>query len=70
MKFDSAGNLYCTGPGGVFVYASDAELLGVIAVPEPVGNFTWGDLDLRTLYLCASTTLYSVRVTVPGIPLF
>jgi gluconolactonase len=70
MKFDAAGNLYCTGPGGVFVYSPDAELLGVIAVPEPVGNFTWGDPDLLTLYLCASTTLYSVRVTVPGIPLF
>ncbi len=70
MKIDSDGNLYCTGPGGVFVYSRDASLIGVIAVPEPVGNFAWGGADLRTLYLCASTTVYSLRVRVAGIPLF
>jgi gluconolactonase len=70
MKIDSAGNLYCCGPGGVHVFAADARLLEVIAVPEVVANFTWGDDDLRSLFLTASTSLYRVRVRIPGIALF
>ena len=66
MKIDSAGNLYCTGPGGLFVYASDATCLGVIQVPEVAANFTWGDDDLQTVYITASTSLYRTRVNVPG----
>jgi len=66
MKIDSEGNLYCTGPGGIFVYAPDATCLGVILVPEVVANFTWGDDDLKTLYITASTSLYRTRVEVPG----
>lgn len=70
MKFDSEGNLFCTGPGGVFVWAPDGTELGLIEVPEAVGNFAWGGDDLRTLFLCASTTVFTVRVAVPGIPAF
>ncbi len=66
MKIDSEGNLYCTGPGGLFVYAPDATCLGVIQVPEVAANFTWGDDDLKTLYITASTSLYRTRVHVPG----
>lgn len=67
MKIDSAGNLYCCGPGGVHVFARDATLLGVIAVPEVVANFAWGEDDLRSLFLTASTSLYRVRTEKPGI---
>lgn len=66
MKIDGAGNLYCTGPGGVHVFDDRANLLGVIRVPEVVANFNWGDDDLRSLFLTASTSLYRVRVRVPG----
>ncbi len=66
MKIDSEGNLFVTGPGGIFVYAPDATCLGVIQVPEVTANFTWGDDDLKTLYITASTSLYRVRVKVPG----
>jgi len=66
MKVDSEGNLYTTGPGGIFVYAPDATCLGVIQVPEVAANFTWGDGDLKTLYITASTSLYRTRVNVPG----
>jgi gluconolactonase len=66
MKTDSAGNLYTTGPGGVFVYSPEGENLGVIQVPEVTANFTWGDADLKTLYLTASTSVYRIRVKVPG----
>lgn len=66
MKIDSAGNVYCAGPGGIHVYAPDAARLGVIQVPEVTANFTWGDADLKTLYITASTSLYRTRVNVPG----
>lgn len=70
MKFDSEGNLYVTGPGGVQVFAADATCLGVIYVPQVVTNFTWGDDDLKTLYIVAGTSLYRTRVKVPGRELF
>lgn len=70
MKVDSADNLYCTGPGGVFVYDPGGHLVGVLEAPEGVGNFTWGDDDLRTLYLCASTSVYARRTTIPGLRAF
>ena len=66
MKVDSEGNLYVTGPGGIFVYSADGTCLGVIQVPEVAANFTWGDDDLLTLYITASTSLYRTRVKVPG----
>lgn len=66
MKFDSEENLYCTGPGGVHVFDTDGNCLGVIRVPEVVANFNWGEDDLRSLLLTASTSLYRVRVKVPG----
>jgi gluconolactonase len=70
MKLDSAGNLYCCGPGGVHVFAADARCLGVIRVPEVVANFTWGGDDMRSLFLTASGSLYRVRVHTAGVPLF
>jgi gluconolactonase len=66
MKVDSEGNVYCTGPGGVHVFDDRATLLGVIRSPESVANFNWGDGDLRGLFLTASTSLYRLRVRVPG----
>ncbi len=70
MKIDSEDNLYTTGPGGIHIFAADKTDLGVIGVPEHIANFTWGDDDLRTLYVTASTSLYRVRVNVPGRKLF
>ena len=70
MKVDSAGHLFCTGPGGIHVFAPDATCLGVILMPEVAANFTWGDADLCSLFVCASTSLYRVRVRIPGQPAF
>jgi gluconolactonase len=66
MKFDGAGNLYCTGPGGVHVLDARAHCLGVIRTPERLTNIAWGDDDLKTLYMTGVTALYRVRVKVPG----
>ena len=70
MKIDTGGYLYTTGPGGVQVFASDATCLGAIYVPQGVTNFTWGDDDLRSLYINAGTSLYRTRVKIPGRKLF
>lgn len=70
MRLDSAGNLYCCGPGGIHVFDLEATPLGVIHVPEVTANFTWGGEDLRTLFVCASTSLYCITVRAPGIPEF
>lgn len=66
MKIDSAGNLYCTGPGGVHVLDPNARCLGVIRTPERMTNIAWGDDDLRSLYMTGITALYRVRIKVPG----
>jgi gluconolactonase len=66
MKIDSAGNIYCCGPGGIHVFAPDAACLGVIRVPEYSANFCFGDDDLRSLYVTAATSLYRLRIATPG----
>lgn len=70
MKIDQDENLYCCGPGGVHVFDKRAHSLGVIRMPEQAANFAWGDDDLRSLYITASTTLYRLRVNVPGFSVF
>jgi gluconolactonase len=66
MKFDFAGNLYCCGPGGVHIFDAQANPVGWIEMPEQTANFIWGDSDLCSLYLTASTCLYRLRMRQPG----
>lgn len=68
MKVDIEGNVYCTGSAGVHVIDPSGTLLGRIKVPESVANHAWGDADWRGLYLTARTTVYRVRLNIPGIP--
>jgi gluconolactonase len=64
MKCDERGNIWVTGPGGVWVISPQAEHLGVVQVPENVGNLAWGGSDWKTLYMPSSTSLYRVRTKV------
>ena len=68
LKADERGNLYCTGPGGIWVIAADATHLGVLEVPENVGNLAFGGPDWSTLYVCATTSLYRLPLGVRGAP--
>ncbi|MEM6529645.1 MAG: SMP-30/gluconolactonase/LRE family protein [Chloroflexota bacterium] len=70
MKFDSAGMLYSCGPGGVHVITAEGDVLGILLMPEHTTNFAWGEDDLKTLYITASTSVYRVRMAQPGIALF
>jgi gluconolactonase len=67
MKLDSAGNVYCCGPGGIHVFSPEAVCLGVVQVPEYTANFAWGDADLCSLYITASTSVYRMRTQIPGL---
>lgn len=66
LKVDSRGNLYCCGPGGIHIFDHEGTYLGIIQLPEQVANFNWGDEDLSSLYICASTTLYRLQMNTPG----
>ena len=66
LKVDVRGNVYAAGPEGIYILAPDGRHLGTVTLPEHVANFAWGDADLRTLYITASTGLYRLRVEVPG----
>jgi len=67
MKLDRRGNLYCTGPGGIWVFSPAGRHLGTIHFPEVPANCHWGDEDARTLYVTARTSLYRIRLSVEGI---
>lgn len=64
MKCDSLGNVWVTAPGGIWVYHPDGRLMGKIAIPELVANIHWGGEDWRTLFICATHSLYSVKTKV------
>jgi gluconolactonase len=68
MKVDVEGRVYCTGPGGTWVFAPDGSRLGIIRTPEVPANLAFGGPDLRTLFMTARTSIYSLRVKVPGQP--
>jgi gluconolactonase len=67
MKVDQHGNLYLSGPGGLWIISPEGKHLGTIVGPEHPHNMAWGDEDGKTLYLCAKTGLYRIRFNVPGI---
>jgi sugar lactone lactonase YvrE len=68
MKVDVLGNVFCTGPGGIWIVSPGGEKLGRIEVPETPANLAWGDADYKTLYITARTGLYRVRTLTGGKP--
>ncbi len=66
MKVDEAGNLYVSGPGGLWVISAEAKHLGTIVTPMHVHNMAWGGEDHKTLYLCARSGLYRMKLNVRG----
>lgn len=68
IKVDQQGNLYVSGPGGLWVISSEGKHLGTIIAPKHPHNMAWGDDDNKTLYLCARSGLYRMRLNIPGSP--
>ena len=66
IKVDRKGNLFVTGPKGIWVWSPDGTHLGTIAMPEQPANLTWGGADLSTLYITATTSVYRLQTDTHG----
>jgi len=64
MKADSAGNIYSTGAGNVWIFSPTGTLLDKIAIPESPTNLAWGDADRKTLYITAGKSIYKIRLAL------
>jgi gluconolactonase len=67
LRVDTKGNLYETGPGGVWIISPEGKHIGTIRAPEQATNVGFGDPDKKTLYIAARTGIYKIRVLTPGI---
>jgi gluconolactonase len=67
IKVDAEGNVYVCGPGGISVLSPDGETLGLLELPEDPHNLAWGGEDARDLYVTALTSIYRIRLAIPGI---
>lgn len=68
MTIDSAGNVYCAGATDVWIWGPDGKLLDKITPPQRPINCTFGDADLKTLYITGFGGLWRQRMTVAGVP--
>lgn len=69
MECDEHGNVWCSGPGGVWIFAPDGHRIGRLRTPEVCGSLAWGGADLRTLFLTTSTTVHTVPTRCASAPL-
>ena len=67
IKVDQNGNLYVSAPGGLWVISAAGKHLGTIITPRHPHNMAWGDADGKTLYLCARSGLYRIRLNIAGV---
>jgi gluconolactonase len=68
MKIDSKGNIYSTGPGGIWIISPSGKHLGTILMPNVPANLAFGGADGKTLYIAAHTVLYRVQLKIAGVP--
>jgi gluconolactonase len=66
LKLDQDGNIFTTGPGGIWVCSSSGTILAHVPFPEIAANLAWGDDDARTLYVTASSTIHRLRSRTAG----
>jgi gluconolactonase len=66
IKVDKNGNLFVTGPKGIWVWDAKGNHLGTIVMPEQPANMNWGDKDYRTLYITATTSVYRLEMKTQG----
>ena len=69
MKIDHQGNLFSAGPGGVWVFNPQGELIGRIYLPDKTSNMAWGDDGLGSLFITSSSRVYRIRTQTHGLPL-
>jgi len=69
MKVDEQGNVYSTGPGGVWIFSPEGKPLGTILLSEKSANVAWAGPDRKTLYITASSSVYRIQLNIAGAPL-
>ena len=67
IKVDEGGNIYSSGPGGLWIMSPSGKHLGTIVFPEQPANLAFGDADGQTLYVTARGGLYRIRLNIPGV---
>jgi gluconolactonase len=67
IRVDAKGNIYGAGPGGVWIISPEGKHLATIHVPERVGNCEFGGADRKMLYITASSSIYTIRLGIPGL---
>jgi len=67
VKVDQSGNVYVSGPGGLWILSPEGKHLGTLRGPEHAHNMAWGDADGRTLYWTAQSSIYRIRLNIPGV---
>lgn len=67
LKVDQRGNVYSTGPGGLWILSPDGKQLGLIKGPEDPHSMAWGDDDGKTLYITALTGIYRLKMNITGV---
>jgi len=67
VKVDQQGNIYVSGPGGLWVISPEGKHIGTIVAPKHIHNMAWGGEDGKTLYLCARSGLYRMQLNIPGV---
>ena len=75
IKVDKNGNIFVTGPKGIWIWDAKGNHLGTIVMPEQPANLAWGDKDYHTLYITATTSVYRLKMktsrlrTLPAVKL-
>ncbi len=67
IKVDKAGNLYGSGPGGLWIFSSAGKHIATIITPEPVANLNWGGSDGKSLFITATTSVYRIDLKISGV---
>jgi len=67
MKVDVEGRVWCTGPGGTWVFAPDGTRIGILKTPEVPANLAFGGSDMKTIFFTAHASVYTMRVKAPGL---
>lgn len=66
MRLDRRGDLFVVGPRGIWVWSAAGQHLGTIVMPEQPANLAWGGPNHSTLYITATTSVYSLPTRVRG----
>ncbi len=66
FKLDRHGNIFSTGPGGIWICSPEGDILGFLKMRDVAANLAWGGDDARTLFITASTEVYRLSCETTG----